>query len=77
MGPTMGNDYHIRVTLPSSFTADCNISTYRNANISMDINKWFETPNTLDLNDLSSIMGDMAMQIELQQNGADVFTVSI
>jgi|ETNmetMinimDraft_26_1059896.scaffolds.fasta_scaffold09773_1 hypothetical protein len=74
MGPTMGNDYHVSVTLPSSsFTANGN---NLNANVTMDINKWFETPNTLDLNNVSGIMGDMSMQMKLQQNGADVFTVS-
>ncbi|MCB2221129.1 MAG: hypothetical protein KQI35_12095 [Bacteroidetes bacterium] len=69
-GATMGTPYYIEVELPSSsFTAaDGKIIT-----IGMDINKWWSTPNTLDLNDVSSIMGNPAMQQNLHENGADVF----
>jgi hypothetical protein len=43
--------------------------------VKMDINKWFESPNTLDLNDITSIMGNQPMQEKIKANGADVFSV--
>lgn len=45
--------------------------------IKMDINKWWENPNTLDLNTMSSIMGNEAKQQTLEQNGSDVFSVNV
>lgn len=74
-GPLMGMPYYVSVSLPSSsFTAN---GTDLIVDIKMDINKWFSTPNTLDLNIIASIMGNAAIQQQLQQNGADVFTVTI
>jgi hypothetical protein len=69
-GPTMGNPYFIEVTLPASaFTAkDGLIIT-----IGMDINNWWANPNTIDLNDMTSIMMNMDAQQKLKVNGADVF----
>ena len=62
-GPTMGNPNFIYVTLPeSSFTASGTEMTF---NIQMDINKWFESPFTLDLNDITGIMGNQTMQLKL------------
>lgn len=72
-GPTMGSSNFIYVTLPaSSFTASGSKMIF---NINMDINKWFDSPNTLDLNDVTSIMGNQEMQLKLQANGANVFTL--
>ncbi len=74
-GPTMGNSNFVVVTLPDSeFTVSAsNVSL----EIDMDIAKWWETPNTLDLNDMTMIMGNQSMQEQLQANGANVFTGSI
>lgn len=43
--------------------------------IVMDINKMWINPNTLDLNDISSIMGNSTIQQQLKENGADIFSV--
>ncbi len=43
----------------------------------MNINNWWSTPNTLDLNIMSGIMQDEAIQEQLQQNGADIFTFEV
>jgi hypothetical protein len=69
-GPAMGNPYYIEVTLPSSaFTAkDGLIIT-----IGMNINNWWTNPNTIDLNDMTSIMMNMDAQQQLKENGGDVF----
>ncbi len=72
-GPTMGNANYIHISLQgSSFTASGSMKTLT---INMDINKWFEGPNTLDLNDITGIMGNQAMQLLLKENGSDVFTL--
>jgi hypothetical protein len=69
-GPTMGNPYFIEVTLPASaFTAKEGLII----TIGMNINNWWTNPNTIDLNDMSSIMMDMDAQQELKANGGDVF----
>lgn len=69
-GASMGNPYYIEVTLPSSafMAKDQQIIT-----IGMDINKWWTNPNTIDLNDVTSIMGNPAFQVLLHDNGSDVF----
>lgn len=42
----------------------------------MDVNEWYRTPNTIDLEThVGGIDADDAMQALLQQNGADVFRV--
>lgn len=71
-GPTMNNQNFINVILPdASFTADGNAMILK---IRMNINQWWETPNTLDLNTVTSIMGNQEMQLKLKANGADVFS---
>jgi hypothetical protein len=74
-GPTDGNQNFIKVTLPHSkfFLKDKELSLV----IRMDINKWWENPNTLDLNQLTMIMGNQEMQKKLQDNGKDVFSFDI
>jgi len=72
-GPTMGNSNFVVVKLPeSSFTASGSEMTF---NIQMDINKWFDSPFTLDLNDITGIMGNQTIQLKLQANGEEVFTL--
>ncbi len=72
-GPTMGNQYYVDVVLSeSSFTAIGNDMTIE---IVMDINGWWENPNTIDLSDVSMIMDNETMQQNLTENGADVFSL--
>ena len=71
-GPSKGNHYYFTVTLPnSSFKATDDQQT---VGIVMDINKWWTGPNTLDLNQMTMVMGNLEMQAKLQENGHDVFS---
>ena len=74
-GPTMGNQNYVLVTLPSSsFTAS---GATVKANITMNINEWYEDPNLYDFNVVgSAIMGKQNVQQMLKENGADAFSVS-
>ena len=73
-GPTMGNQNFITVDLPNSgFEMTSSGTTIR---IKMNINNWWVSPNTLDLNTVTMIMGNQAMQVKLHDNGKeDVFSV--
>lgn len=44
--------------------------------LSMNVNEWYANPNVYDLNDHGAIMGDPAAQQALQENGANVWSVS-
>ncbi|MFC1731119.1 MbnP family protein [candidate division KSB1 bacterium] len=72
-GPLDGRPYYFYVTLKgSSFTID---GKDKEIEIIMDINKWWINPHTLDLNNITSIMGNHSVQQQLKENGADVFSV--
>lgn len=73
-GPTDGNHNFFEVNLPqSAFTAeDAAVEIV----ISMDVNRWWENPNTLDLNEMTMMMGDQDKQVLLKENGTDVFSFS-
>jgi hypothetical protein len=72
----MGNQYYVEVELEQgSFT--CNNCQSVDVEIIMDIKNWWESPNTLDLNDMSMIMGNEDMQEKLQQNGDNVFSLQL
>ena len=73
-GPTAGNPNYITVGLDNSgFTLDAYGKT---VSIKMNINNWWVSPNTLDLNEMTMIMGNQAMQEKLQANGKeDVFSI--
>jgi hypothetical protein len=72
-GATMGNANFINVIIPISFsTMD---KEEMNMNIIMDINKWWTSPNLLDLNEVTMIMGNQEMQEKLKANGQDVFSI--
>jgi hypothetical protein len=43
----------------------------------MNINNWWSTPNTLDLNIMSGIMQNETIQEQLEQNGSDIFTFEV
>ncbi len=71
-GPTMNEKNFFEVTLPNSdFTLS---GTSMTAIIRMNIEKWWENPNTLDLNTVTGIMGNQDMQLKLKENGEDVFS---
>ncbi len=44
--------------------------------LTMDINNWWQLPNNLDLNIMSSVMGNPSIQQKLMENGADVYSIS-
>jgi hypothetical protein len=72
-GPTMGNPNFIEVALSNSgFTTSGN---NLNINLQIDLNKWFEYPHELDLNDVTGIMGNQQMQLLLKANGPYVFSI--
>lgn len=74
-GPTFGNSNFVNVSLPVSAFSTTGDNTF--INIIMDINKWWTNPNTLDLNEMTMVMGNQEMQEKLKANGEDVFTVEI
>lgn len=73
-GPTNNNQNYITVTLPNSgFVATGSGTTIT---LAMDINNWWVSPNTLDLNNMSMVMGNQPMQVQLHDNGREnVFSV--
>jgi hypothetical protein len=72
-GPTMGNQYYLEVELPNSaITVDGLDMT---VDIMMDINQWWTDPHTLDLNDITMVMGNMMVQEKFKANGANVFSL--
>lgn len=71
-GPTMSNPNYVMVDLPNS---GFEVAENKSISINMNVEKWFSTPNTLDLNLVTMIMGNQPMQLKLQANGQDVFTV--
>ena len=74
-GPSMGNQYFVEVVLTQDpFSCNCTTVDIR---IDMDINKWWQNPNTLDLNNMSMVMGNQEMQQKLKENGSDVFSLTI
>ncbi|NOX46079.1 MAG: hypothetical protein GXO89_03780 [Chlorobi bacterium] len=74
-GQSMGNPYFIEVDLPNSgFTAEGGTFEIM---LKMDIGKWWETPNQIDLNFMTSMMGNQMLQQKLHENGNDVFSIEI
>ena len=72
-GPTNGNQNYIELSLDGSFfTVD---SPQELLIIGMDINKWWNNPNLLDLNEITMVMGNQEIQEKLKANGLDVFHV--
>ena len=56
---------------------DMNISLANDVSVTLTqhIDKWMTTPNTLDLADITMIMGNAEMQQKLLENGNDVLTL--
>ncbi|MCB0804584.1 MAG: hypothetical protein KDC05_02235 [Bacteroidales bacterium] len=72
-GASMNNPYFIEVELPMPLVVAA--GDEKIVSLRMDINKWWSSPNELDLNEVSGIMGNPAMQEKLKANGADVFSL--
>ncbi len=70
-----GNDYSVPVVLAnSSFMAGDHDNV--EVHINVNINEWFENPNTYDFNDYGEIiMPNQSAQVVLQENGNTVFTI--
>lgn len=73
-GPTNGNQNYISLSfdnlmLKAAASEDLVI------NIEMDINKWWETPHQLNLNEITMVMGNQPVQEQLKANGQQVFNV--
>lgn len=75
-GATNGNQNFITLDFTNSvFTTSTNGT---HIVINMNINNWWVHPNTLDLNNMTMIMGNQEMQVKLHDNGKeDVFTIDI
>ena len=73
-GATMGNPNHFEVTL--TFPELAVYSNSRMINISMDLNEWFQNPNTLDFVGNELMMMNQAAQQVLKENGATVFSIT-
>jgi hypothetical protein len=72
-GATGGFPYFVEVNLPTSFSLNGNQSTVE---IIMDINKWYQDPNTYDFVTYGEmIMGNTNAQGVIQANGANVFSL--
>ena len=73
-GALMGMPHHINIALAnSSINADREDITIT---LEMDINEWFESPNTYDFDTYgAAIMGNMNAQMVIRSNGGDVFSV--
>lgn len=72
-GPTNGNQNYIEISLDgTSFLVD---NPQALLVIGMDINKWWNNPNLLDLNEITMVMGNQAIQEKLRANGRDVFHI--
>ena len=74
-GSTMGTDYsfnnsHIIALVINQTKSDIKLS------INMEVNNWLQNPNHVILSN-DGIMGDMYMQMQIQQNGIDVFNTII
>ncbi len=73
-GPTMGMDHSFVVSF-NMFNININNSTENlEYSIDMNVNNWYENPNTINLAPM--IMMDMTKQMQLMANGmTDVFTI--
>ncbi len=68
-----GTQYFIEVSVGvPPFSVDDNIVTIP---IIMDISSWWRDPNTIDLNNISGIMGSDFFQNQFMENGNDVFSI--
>ncbi len=74
-GRLMTTPHFIDINL--EFTNSLNLSSGAEITLSlvMDINNWWESPNNLNLNIMSSVMGNETIQNDLMENGVDAFYI--
>jgi len=72
-GPTMAMDHSFVVNFDTQLNIDNNIGNLEYS-VNMNINNWYQNPNTVNLAPM--IMMDMQKQMQLMNNGmTDVFTL--
>ena len=72
-GASKGIPYFVEISLPTSFKLD---GKEMKAKIIMDINKWYQDPNTYNFIDYGAmIMGNANAQEVISVNGANVFSI--
>lgn len=72
-GPLNGNPNYFEVVLPLDLQVEDNKFAI---NLNMEINNWFNNPNTINLEDIvGGMMGNQDMQQKLKENGVDVFSI--
>jgi hypothetical protein len=75
-GKLMNTHRYIYIKLPNSSFKISKLVT--EINLNMNINEWFRNPNNYDFNVYGeAIMGNASAQSVIQQNGADVFSLSV
>lgn len=73
-GPTNGNQNFIQLNFNNlKFIPDAS-QTLRII-IEMNINNWWNNPHRIDLNDITMVMGNQAIQEQFKANGMDVFSL--
>ena len=72
-GASKGIPYFVEINLPTSFTL---AGKATKAEISMDINKWYQDPSTYNFSDYGEmIMGNADAQKIVSENGVNVFSL--
>jgi hypothetical protein len=71
-GPTNGNQNYISLDLP--ITSITNTGDELILQLNYDLNKWYEKPNTIDLNDMKMIMPNQEKQMLLKENGQNTIS---
>jgi hypothetical protein len=74
-GGTMGVDYSFNHSDEISLITD-NTTSEVSISINMEVNNWYQNPNSITLSS-DGIMSNMTMQIQLNENGIDVFSTLI
>lgn len=75
IGGSMGADYSFINSDVISLVTDKTTSE-ANISINMEINNWYQNPNSITLSS-DGIMGNTTIQMQLKENGADVFSTFI
>jgi hypothetical protein len=81
-GPSRQNDYSVEeeLDLDAAFLRHgFEVVPGRTVTVrlTMNVNEWYEGPNTYDFNDYGPIMDDVGAQAILQENGADIWSAEL
>ena len=74
-GGSMGGDYSFNSNLDAIIISDIDHGDAI-ININIEINNWYRNPNIINLT-TDGIMMNMGIQMQLQENGNDVFSVLV